>query len=69
MSGTLTGGGMLCTVDLLVPTWLEQLFLLKILFIFFTKQGTLIRRSTVLSLQSIKSVFPDTPQHSTLFGV
>jgi len=45
--GTLTEGGRLSTVDLLVQLSLEQLiFKLKILFTF----GTLMRRSTVLSL-------------------
>ncbi len=39
------------TVDLLVLTSLDQLlFILKILFTFFTKQPTLMGRSTVLSL-------------------
>jgi hypothetical protein len=38
-------------VDLLVLTSLEQLILiLKILFMYFPKQATLMRRSTVLSL-------------------
>ncbi len=46
-----SGQGRLSTVDLLVLTSLHQLLLmLKILFTFFTKQPTLIRRSTVLSL-------------------
>ncbi len=41
----------LSTVDLLVLTSLDQLlFILKILFSFVTKQATLKRRSTVLSL-------------------
>jgi hypothetical protein len=45
-------GGRLSTFDLLVLTSLDQLiFKLKILFfLFFTKQATLMRRSTVLSL-------------------
>ena len=44
-------GGRLSTVDLLVLTSLCQLvFILKILFSFFTKQATLMRSSTVLSL-------------------
>ncbi len=39
------------TVDLLVLTSLDKLlFMLKILFIFATKQAILIRRSTILSL-------------------
>jgi len=43
--------GRLSTVDLLIQTSLDQLlFILKILFTFFTKQSTLMRRSTVLSL-------------------
>jgi hypothetical protein len=43
--------GGLSTVDLLVLTSLDQLlFLLKILFTLFTKQATLMRRSTVPSL-------------------
>ncbi len=38
------------TIDLLVLTSLEQLlFILKILFIFFTKQAMLMRRLTVQS--------------------
>jgi hypothetical protein len=44
-------GGRLSTVDLLVQTSLDSnLYKLKILFTFFTKQATLMRRSTVLSL-------------------
>jgi hypothetical protein len=43
--------GRLCTVDLLVLTRLDQLhFIKKILFRSFTKQATLLSRSTVLSL-------------------
>jgi hypothetical protein len=50
--------GRLSTVDLLVLTSLEQLTLiLKILFSFFTKQATLIRRSTVQSVPP-QLVFP-----------
>jgi hypothetical protein len=46
-------------VDLLVLTSLEELlFILKILLSFFTKQATLIRRSTVLSLLS-QLIFPE----------
>jgi hypothetical protein len=49
--GSLTKGRRLSTVDLLVLTSFEHLiFILKILFTFFTKQATLIRRSTVLRL-------------------
>jgi len=51
--------GRLSTVNLLVLTSLDQLiFKLKILFTFFTKQATLMRRSTVLSLP-LQLVFPD----------
>jgi len=43
--------GRLNTVDLLLPTSIDQLFLvLKILLNSFTKQATLMRRSTLLSL-------------------
>ena len=50
--------GRLSTVDLLVLTRLDELtFILKIYFIFFTKQTTLKRRSTVLSFP-LQSVFP-----------
>jgi hypothetical protein len=42
--------GRLGTVDLLVLTRLDELFILKILFTVFTKQPTLMRRSTLLSL-------------------
>jgi hypothetical protein len=43
--------GKASVIDLLVLTTLYQLiFILKILFTFFTKQATLMRRSTVLSL-------------------
>ncbi len=45
--------GRLCTVDLLVLTSLDQhSFIMKILFSSFTKQATLMRRSTVLRLSS-----------------
>ena len=48
----------LSTVHLLVLTRLDQLFfILKILFAFVTKQPTLMRRSTVMSLPG-KLVFP-----------
>ena len=48
----------LSTVDLLVLPSLDQLiFQLKILFSFFTKQATLMRRSIVLSLLP-QLVFP-----------
>ncbi len=40
----------LSTVDLLVLTSLDQLFLLKIVFNFFTKQAAWMRWSTALSL-------------------
>jgi len=47
--GTLTKGGRLSTVELLVLTSLVQvIFMLKILFIFFTNQATLVRRSSQL---------------------
>ncbi len=50
--------GRLSTVDLLELTSLHQLlFILKIVFTLFTKQGTLMRRSTVLSLLP-QLVFP-----------
>jgi hypothetical protein len=43
----------------LTPTSLDQLiFTLKILFTFFTKQATLMRRSTVMNLP-LWLVFPD----------
>jgi hypothetical protein len=45
------------TVDLLVLTSLDRpLFILKILFTFFIKQPTLMRRSTVLSLPPSVSI-------------
>jgi hypothetical protein len=48
----------LSAVDLLVLTSLDQLlFIMKILFKCFTKQATVLRRSTVLSLP-LKLVFP-----------
>jgi hypothetical protein len=57
-SGKSNWRGRFSTVDLLVLTSLDQsLFILKILFTFFTKQATLIRRSTVPSL-SPQLVFP-----------
>jgi len=47
------------TVDLHILASLDQLiFVLKVLFTFFTKQATLMRRSTVLSLPP-QLVFPD----------
>ncbi len=50
--------GRLSTVDLLVLTYLDQLvFILKTSFSFFTKQASLRRRSTVLSLLP-QLVFP-----------
>jgi hypothetical protein len=43
--------GIQSTVDLLIITNLDQLpLILQTLFTFFTKQATLMRRSTVLSL-------------------
>jgi hypothetical protein len=43
--------GRLCTLDILVLTSLDKvLFILRILFNFFTKQGTVFRRSTVPNL-------------------
>jgi hypothetical protein len=51
--------GRLSAVDLLVPTSLDQLlFLLYILFIFFTKEASLAKKPIVLSL-SLQLVFPD----------
>jgi hypothetical protein len=51
--------GRLSTVDLPVPTSLDQLLLiLKILFTYFTKQATLMRRSIVLSFPP-QLVFPE----------
>jgi len=50
--------GRISTVDLLALTSLDKLFfMLKILFNFVTKQATLMRRSTVLSLPH-QLVFP-----------
>jgi hypothetical protein len=50
--------GQLSTVDLLVLTSLDQLLLiLKTLLTFFTKQASLRRRSTLLSLP-LQLVFP-----------
>ena len=49
--------GRLCTVDLLVLTNLDRLLvMLKILFAFFTKQATLMRRSVVLSLPPLITI-------------
>jgi hypothetical protein len=49
------------TFDLLVITTFDQLFfLLKTLFIFYTKRGTLTRRSTVQSL-ILQLEFPGQP--------
>ncbi len=51
-------GGRLSTIDLLVLTSLDQLgFILKILFSFLTKQATLMRSLSVLSLPP-QLVFP-----------
>jgi hypothetical protein len=59
--GTLTEGGRLSTVYLLVLTSLDQLIsILQTFFNLFTKQTPLMRRSTVLSL-SLQLVFPVTP--------
>jgi hypothetical protein len=56
---TLTEWERLSTVDLIVLTSLGQLLLkMQALFSFFTKQATLTRRSTVLSLP-VQLVFPD----------
>jgi hypothetical protein len=50
--------GRISTVDLLVLTGLDQLiFKLNKIFTFVTKQATLMRRSTVLSLP-LQLVFP-----------
>ncbi len=50
--------GQISTVDLLVLTSFDKLlYILKILFSYFTKQVTPIRRSTVLSLP-LQLVFP-----------
>ena len=55
--------GRLSTVDLLVLTSLDQLLLtLKVLFTFFTKQPTIMRRSTVLKLPP-QLVFPASSIH------
>ncbi len=60
IQGSLTEGDGSSTVDLLIPTSLDQLVSkLKIVFSFFTKQATfLMRRPTVLSLPP-QLVFPD----------
>jgi ABC-type nickel/cobalt efflux system permease component RcnA len=51
--------GRTSTIDLLVPTSLEQLlFALKILFASFTRHAILMRRSVVQSLP-VQLVFPD----------
>ncbi len=56
--GTLNEGGRISTIDLLVLTSLDQLlFKLKVFFFFLTKQASLIKRSTVLSLP-LQLVFP-----------
>jgi hypothetical protein len=57
--GTLTKEeGRLSTADILILTSLEQLLLtFQTLFTLFTKQATLMRRSTVLSLP-LQVVFP-----------
>jgi hypothetical protein len=59
--GSLTEGEGLSTVDLLIPTSLDQLlFRLKRFFCIFTKQANLTRRSVVLSLPRLL-VFPARP--------
>jgi len=56
--GTLTEGEGLNTFDVLVlASWDQVLFILKILFTFFTKQATLKRRLTVLRFPLLL-VFP-----------
>jgi hypothetical protein len=51
---------MLGTVDVLVLSSTDQLIvILKVLFTFFTKQATFMRRSTVLRL-TLQLVFPVT---------
>ncbi len=51
--------GRISTIDLLVPTSLEQLlFVIKILFTSFTRHGVLMRRSVVQTLP-LQLVFPD----------
>jgi hypothetical protein len=55
---SLTEGGRLSKIDLLVLVRLEELVcMLKIFFTFFVKYTTLMRRSIVLSLP-IQIVFP-----------
>jgi len=55
--------GRLTTVDRLVLTSLDKLrFTLKILFSFVTKQATLMRRPTVLSLQLVFPVRFNVPR-------
>jgi hypothetical protein len=50
--------GKLSTIDLLVLTSFNELvFILRILFTLFTKQATLMRRSTILNLP-LQLVFP-----------
>ncbi len=62
-------GGRLSTDDLLVLTSLDQLvFILKILFSFFTKQATCMRRSTALSLP-LQLVFPDSTHNPKIQGL
>ncbi len=56
--GSPSWGGSLSTIDLLVLTSKDQSFLLKILFVLYTNQLSLLRRSTVLSL-TIQLVFLD----------
>jgi len=65
LQGSLDDGEGSSTVNIFVLTSLHQLpFLLKILFNFFTKQATLMRRIIVQSL-SLQLVYPY--KHSSLF--
>ncbi len=58
IQGSLTEGDGLSTIDLLSLTSLDQLlYKLKVLLTISTKQGTLMRRSTVQSLPP-QLVFP-----------
>jgi hypothetical protein len=54
----------LSTVDLVLISLDQYVFILKILFTFVTDQATLMRKSTELGL-SIKIVFPDTACYSS----
>jgi hypothetical protein len=57
--GSLSEGKRLGTVDLLVLTSLDQLVFILKMFSFVTKQATLMRRSTVLSIppQLVADIF------------